>query len=167
MSSVSQLVVSTKFCKHSKSEKSLLIPHFVTTLTLGGTPEPYWQFQKRHTPFFTKYRNDLCSEILPTSRTILQDKSCSDLTADSLSASISKPQVFLSESSNQLKQQPMETFLIFRTSPFAESCMAAAPSVITDNSSNANCKLCSTMNWFNSAKMAWAVVQTPTFRQNK
>ena len=52
--------------------------YFATTSTFVWTPELYWQLQKRHThPYLaTINSNDLCSEILRKSGTILQAKSC-------------------------------------------------------------------------------------------
>ena len=56
-------------------------------------------------------------------------------------------------------------FLIFRTTPLVMRCMAAVPLVATAlYFFQANPWF--SINWFNLAKMAWAVEQTPTLRQH-
>jgi len=65
----------------------------------------------------------------------------------------------------QVETQSRDMVLIFRTTPVVVRCMSAAPFVATALYFIQS-KPCSWMNWFNLAKMAWAVEQTPTFRRN-
>ena len=65
----------------------------------------------------------------------------------------------------QVETQSREMFLIFRTTPLVVRCISAA-SLVATALYFIQSKRCFSINWFNLAKMAWAVEQTPTLRQH-